>query len=66
MFRNCSPNTERLDEVAEILAAGLARLCHRQQSSCSVPEKVGLDFPPDQSVHANHSQEGGACGKGER
>ena len=45
---------ERLDEVAEILAAGLMRLRTRQ----STPESAdlgesSLDCPADQSAHAN-------------
>jgi hypothetical protein len=44
---------ERLDEIARLLAAGLLRLCRRQASTYQRdPEKNGLDFSPDRSVHA--------------
>jgi hypothetical protein len=44
---------DRLSEVAQILAAGLVRLRHREcRNDCGRLEKNGLDFPPDRSVHA--------------
>ena len=48
----------RLSELSYILAAGLLRLSRRaaEQSPCSNPEKVGLDFTRDQSVCANVSE----------
>jgi hypothetical protein len=45
---------ERLDEVAEILAAGLMRLMSRQSSPLSADlGESSLDCPGDQSGHAN-------------
>lgn len=45
---------ERLDEVAEILAAGLMRLMSRQSSCLSADlRESSLDCPGDQSGHAN-------------
>lgn|GEM_PF-3445753 len=45
---------ERLDEVAEILAAGLMRLMSRQSSPLSADSgESSLDCPADQSGHAN-------------
>ena len=45
---------ERLDEIAEILAAGLMRLRARQSSRLSADcGESSLDFSPDQSGHAN-------------
>jgi hypothetical protein len=45
---------ERLDEVAQILAAGLVRLLQerRYPNDHSRLEKNSLDFSPDRSVHA--------------
>jgi hypothetical protein len=44
---------ERLTEVAQILAAGLARLRQCQyRNDCSTLEKNSLDFSPDRSGHA--------------
>jgi len=43
---------ERLDEVAEILAAGLIRLSARKSSGLSAHHgESSLDFSPDQSGH---------------
>ena len=48
---------ERLDEVAQILAAGLVRLRQREcDSDCSRLEKNDLDLSPDRSVHASARQ----------
>ena len=45
---------ERLDEVAEILAAGLMRLMSRQSSPLSADlGESSLDCPAHQSGHAN-------------
>jgi hypothetical protein len=45
---------ERLDEIAEILAAGLSRLKARQSSSQSADfGESSLDCPGQQSGHAN-------------
>ena len=45
---------ERLDEVAEILAAGLTRLMSRQSTSLSADfGESSLDCPANQSGHAN-------------
>ena len=51
--------TERLAEVAEILAAGLMRLSAAKSSSLSAdcPESF-VDFMPDQSRHANRNSGG--------
>ena len=47
---------ERLDEVAEILAAGILRLRRRQMPNRSSHlEKVRLDFSPRRSGHAQPS-----------
>ena len=45
---------ERLDEIADFLAAGLMRLRVRQSSALS-PDcgESSLDLSPDQSGHAN-------------
>jgi hypothetical protein len=44
---------QRLDEVAQILAAGLLRLRRSESASCTRDlEKDSLDFSPDRSVHA--------------
>jgi hypothetical protein len=43
---------ERLDEIADILAAGLIRLRARKSSSLSRHRgESSLDFSPDQSGH---------------
>jgi hypothetical protein len=48
---------QRLDEIAQILAAGLIRLRQRQSpNGHSRLEKNGLDFSPDRSVHATARQ----------
>jgi hypothetical protein len=49
---------ERLDEVAQILAAGLVRLLQKReyQNDRSRLEKNSLDFSPDRSVHATARQ----------
>jgi hypothetical protein len=48
---------ERLDEVAQILAAGLLRLRQCQyRNDCSRLEKNSLDFSPDRSGHATARQ----------
>lgn len=45
---------ERLNEVAEILAAGLTRMMSRQSSPLSADlGESSLDCPADQSGHAN-------------
>jgi hypothetical protein len=45
--------TERLDEIAEILAAGLMRLRARKSTQISPdPGESSLDFSPDQRAHA--------------
>jgi hypothetical protein len=43
---------ERLDEIAEILAAGILRLRRREAAYQRGLEKNGLDFSLDRSVHA--------------
>jgi hypothetical protein len=44
---------ERLDEIADILAAGLMRLRARKSSPLSRdPGESSLDFSPDQRGHA--------------
>jgi len=53
-----SPNrmtaTERLDEVAEILAVGVMRLVARKSSTKQAPAReCSLDFVANQSGHAN-------------
>jgi hypothetical protein len=48
---------ERLDEVAQILAAGLVRLRQREcRNDHSRLEKKRLDFSPARSVHATARQ----------
>jgi hypothetical protein len=43
---------ERLDEIADILAAGLIRLSARKSSALSCDHgESSLDFSPDQSGH---------------
>jgi hypothetical protein len=50
-------SAERLNEIAEILAAGLLRLRRREaEKHVSHLEKNGLDFSPDRSVHATARQ----------
>ena len=45
---------ERLEETAEILAAGLMRLKHRKSSRLSAAcGESSLDCPADQSSHAD-------------
>jgi hypothetical protein len=47
-------SAERLDEVAEILAAGLSRLLVRQSSPLSADlGESSLDYPANQSGHTN-------------
>ena len=43
--------TERLVEVAEILAAGMLRLRQKARGISAPTEDVSLDLGPDQSVH---------------
>ena len=43
---------ERLDEVAQILAAGIIRLRRKHMPPSATEEQVRLDFPPNRSVHA--------------
>ena len=45
---------ERLNEVAQILAAGLLRLRSANIARSPKLEKNSLDFSPDRSVHATH------------
>jgi hypothetical protein len=49
---------ERLDEVAQILAAGLLRLLQKReyQNDRNTLEKNSLDFSPDRSGHATARQ----------
>jgi hypothetical protein len=49
---------QRLDEVAQILAAGLVRLLWKNEhpNDRSRLEKNSLDFSPDRSVHATARQ----------
>ena len=48
---------ERLDEIAEILAAGLVRLRVRQSSSLSRDGgEIRLDFSPGQRGHAGDGE----------
>jgi hypothetical protein len=45
--------SERLDEVAEILAAGIIRVWARLRASQdTTAEQVSVDFSPDRSGHA--------------
>jgi hypothetical protein len=50
-------SSERLDEISEILSAGLMRLLARK-SSKKAPElgEIRLDISPDQSGHPNRQQ----------
>jgi hypothetical protein len=51
---------ERLDEIAEILAAGLTRLCSRQSSQISADlGESSVDCAAHQSGHANVLTNGG-------
>ena len=53
--------TERIDEIAEILAVGLTRLRARQSSRLSADCGEGsLDCPAQQSGHANVLTDGGS------
>ena len=55
-----SPANERLNEIAEILAAGLKRLKARQSSAQSADfGESSLDCPGEQSGPANVLQGGG-------
>jgi hypothetical protein len=48
--------SDRLDEIAKILAAGLTRLWQNKSSALSAARGDScLDFPPDQRRHANPS-----------
>ena len=54
---------ERLDEIADLLAAGLMRLRARQSSPLSPDSgESSLDFSPDQSGHADALRDAGALG----
>jgi hypothetical protein len=46
--------TERLDEVAEILAAGILRVRGKLRGE-DRGDRVQLDFSPDRSMHADRS-----------
>jgi hypothetical protein len=46
---------ERLDEIAEILAAGILR-AHRKLRGEDRRDRVRLDFSPDRSMHADRSR----------
>jgi len=46
---------ERLDEIAEILAAGILRT-RRKLRGEHRRDRVRLDFSPDRSMHANRSR----------
>ena len=49
--------SERLDEVASILATGLRRLIARKSSSLSGDRgESSLAMSPDQRLHADHDQ----------
>jgi hypothetical protein len=52
-----SPMTadERLDEIAEILAAGILRV-RRKLRGEHLRDRVRLDFSPDRSMHADRSR----------
>jgi hypothetical protein len=58
------PNRETvLDEICALLAEGVIRLCSRQSSGLSHDFRESLvDFPPDQSVHADVLTESGDQG----
>jgi len=56
MNRGLDPNlmtpAERVDEIAEILAAGILRVRRRRrENKFSYLEKVRVDFPPHRSSH---------------
>ena len=52
-YTNRMSAAERLDEIADILAAGLIRLSARKSSALSRDRgESSLDFSPDQSGHA--------------
>jgi hypothetical protein len=46
---------ERLDEIAEILAAGILR-ARRKLRGDDRRDRVRLDFSPDRSMHADRSR----------
>jgi hypothetical protein len=46
---------ERLDEIAEILAAGILR-ARRKLRGEHRRDRVRLDFSPDRSMHADRSR----------
>jgi hypothetical protein len=46
---------ERLDELAEILAAGILRV-RRKLRGDDRRDRVRLDFSPDRSMHADRSR----------
>jgi hypothetical protein len=48
---------ERLDEIAEILAAGLRRLRRRGSTTPAGAGDFRLDFSPERSVHATAPQQ---------
>jgi hypothetical protein len=48
---------ERLDEIAEILAAGILR-ARRKLRGEDRRDRVRLDFSPDRSMHAERSRRG--------
>ncbi|ARP98159.1 hypothetical protein [Pseudorhodoplanes sinuspersici] len=61
MFNGIDPcrlsAAERLDEIADILAAGLIRLRARKSSYLSDDRReIGLDFSPGQRGHAPHGE----------
>ena len=61
MFNALDPHrmtaSERLDEVADILATGLRRLRARESSSLSGDcGESPLAMSPDQRLHADHDQ----------
>ena len=47
---------ERLNELAQILAAGLIRLRRRESMSAAARGDFRLDFSPERSVHATARQ----------
>ena len=62
MFNALDPDhmtaSERLDEVADILATGLRRLIVRKSSPLSGNRgESPLAMSPDQRLHADHDQE---------
>lgn len=59
--------SNRLDEIAEILAAGLMRL--RAKKSSPLSADLGescIDLTASQSVHANQPEREGACESGQK